>query len=261
MRYDQLLGPLGLFRPASSGGFEMIYDLTVQGAEQVFPFLVELMTVTQTLKMVVTPTTEYDQSTEAVNAAQALGQLFNHYGSDKAEPHAYHHVYGAVLKRPQEVKYVLEVGLGTNNEDVASNMTSNGKPGASVRSFRDFLPNAQIFGADIDSRILFEEPRLKTYCVDQTKPETFVQLGQTIGDDVVFDLIIDDGLHSPNANLATMNFALPKLKVGGYFVVEDIFNHQLPFWNVVDTLLPKEKYKCTLIWAPQGYMYLVQRLR
>ena len=43
-----------------------------------------------------------------------------------------------------------------------------GKPGASVKAFRDFFPEAKIFGADIDKEILFKDKRINTYHVDQT---------------------------------------------------------------------------------------------
>jgi hypothetical protein len=64
--------------------------------------------------------------------------------------------------------HLLEIGLGTNNTDVVSNMGSEGVPDASLRAFRDYLPNARIYGAGIDKRILFEESRIKTYFADQT---------------------------------------------------------------------------------------------
>ena len=40
-------------------------------------------------------------------------------------------------------------------------MGIKGKPGASVRAFRDYFDKAIIYGADIDSKILFFEKRIK----------------------------------------------------------------------------------------------------
>jgi hypothetical protein len=108
-------------------------------------------------------------------------------------------------KRNERLR-LLEIGLGTNNPDVVSTMGASGKPGASLRAFRDFLPNARVFGADIDGRILFEEERILTYYVDQTRSISFDELADKLGNEG-FDLVIDDGLHSPNANIATMIFA------------------------------------------------------
>jgi hypothetical protein len=40
-------------------------------------------------------------------------------------------------------------------------MTAAGKLGTSVRAFRDYLPTAQIFGADLDAEILFSDERIQ----------------------------------------------------------------------------------------------------
>ena len=55
-------------------------------------------------------------------------------------------------------------------------MGPKGKPGASVRAFRDYFTKAQIFGADIDSEILFSEKRIKTYEVDQCSIDSMEKL-------------------------------------------------------------------------------------
>ena len=39
-------------------------------------------------------------------------------------------------------------------------MGTEGKPGASLRAFRDFCMNAEVIWADIDKRILFKEDRI-----------------------------------------------------------------------------------------------------
>ena len=49
---------------------------------------------------------------------------------------------------------VLEIGMGMNNHKYISTMGGGGKPEASLRAFRDELPNASIRGADIDADIL-----------------------------------------------------------------------------------------------------------
>lgn len=115
--------------------------------------------------------------TDSLADTHDLGAYFNKHGSDKASVHDYHRVYGPLMaaNRNKPLR-LLEVGLGTNNTNIASNMGPYGRPGASLRAFRDFLPNALLFGADIDRHSLFQEERVKTVFVDQTKPETFVEL-------------------------------------------------------------------------------------
>jgi hypothetical protein len=87
-------------------------------------------------------------------------------------------------------------------------MGAEGKPGASLRAFRDFLPNAVIYGADVDRRILFEEDRIHCHFLDQTNFSSFEKIDNIIQEKL--DLIVDDGLHSPNANINTLIFALKK---------------------------------------------------
>ena len=48
------------------------------------------------------------------------------------------------------MQLLIECGLGTNNINFKSSMGINGKPGASLRMWRDFFPSARIIGVDID---------------------------------------------------------------------------------------------------------------
>jgi hypothetical protein len=50
-----------------------------------------------------------------------------------------------------------------------------------------------------------------------------------------FDLIVDDGLHAPIANLRSVIYAAELLAEGGVLVVEDVALQSLPVW---ETLLP-----------------------
>jgi hypothetical protein len=65
-----------------------------------------------------------------------------------------------------------------------------------------------------------------------------------------------DGLHSPNANIATMLFALRILKPSGWFIVEDIDYPSVPIWQVVATLIPN--YSPKLIEAKGGLLFMIQ---
>lgn len=108
-------------------------------------------------------------------------------------------------------------------------------PGGALYAFAEWAPNAQVYGADIDTEILFQTDRITTYYVDQTKPETFAPLLVR-----KYDLIIDDGLHTPWSNFNTLNALLPRLNEGGCFVVEDITMGHLPEWRIFCALLPSD---------------------
>ena len=253
-----LMHELTLFAPGSAGSYADCAQLTLQSAQQTFPFLVELiktLNIPYQDAIIDAPFFATDNSHQL--AAEKLKSLFNQYGSDKSQRHDYHHVYGRILSKPDQVRTILEIGLGTNNTDVVSNMGESGKPGASLRAFKDFAPQAKVFGADIDSRILFEEDRIQTYWVDQTDLSSFTQLDQNVPNEA--DLIIDDGLHSPNANIAVIRFALNKIKIGGWVVVEDILEEALPVWQVISALLPNT-YRSNIIKCIGGYIFAIERL-
>lgn len=102
-------------------------------------------------------------------------------------------------------------------------------PGSSIRAWRDYFPNATIFGADIDTDIIFEEDRIKTYYCDQTSDEIIKDMWNNDGmTDISFDIIIDDGLHTFDANMCFFRNSIHKLNNEGYFIIEDITEYELP---------------------------------
>jgi len=131
------------------------------------------------------------------------------------------------------VKLVFECGLGTNNPNLQSNMTVNGIPGASLRVWRDYFKNAQIYGADIDKDILFQEDRIKTYYVDQLNTRSIEIMWKEIGIQN-FDIIIDDGLHTTDANINLFVNSFNKLKKNGIYIIEDV--HTLELNNIMEKL-------------------------
>ena len=118
-------------------------------------------------------------------------------------------------------KKVFECGIGTNNPILESNMTSTGRPGASLRVWRDFFPNANIYGADVDKKILFSDDRIYTFYVDQFNPQSIQEMWKNVDQDN-FDLIIDDGAHYFEANKNLFENSFFKLRKNGIYVIEDI---------------------------------------
>ena len=246
-----------LYEPNSAGRYDEIAALTVQAANQVFPFLSQLATDFHGPRPALKPLEDFPGSDEDRAAAASHKVLLDRHGSDKATGHAYHHLYGVILKDRAAIDGIFEIGLGTNNTDVVSNMGRAGRPGASLRAFRDFCPNARIYGADVDARILFTEDRIRTFRVDQTNPATFDALQHEIP--AGLDLVIDDGLHSPNANAASLRFGLSSVKTGGWVVIEDINKTAVPFWEVVAALLPPH-FRSHLLVSPHTIAFAVQKL-
>jgi len=100
-------------------------------------------------------------------------------------------------------------------------MGPKGKPGASLRVWRDYFPNAEIFGADVDQSILFTEPRIRTFHVDQTSPSSIERMWNEIGV-ADFDLMIDDGLHTFDAGRSLFENSIAKLSQTGQYIIEDV---------------------------------------
>lgn len=167
-----------------------------------------------------------------------LSQYSESFGSDKGATskdsisplpwnyHNYTDFYALLFDHcRQNITNVFELGIGTNNEDVPSSMTNAGKPGASLRMWREYFPNADIIGADIDSRILFEEDRISTFEVDQTSKKSIKEMWDKINSQ--FDIMIDDGLHEYSANIIFFENSFNKLKSGGIYIIEDIAHEQI----------------------------------
>ena len=163
-------------------------------------------------------------------------------GSDKSpiknKWHNYTIKYHSLFNlQKNDIKSVFELGLGTNFADVPSSMGPNGIPGASHRGWARYFENANIYGADIDKRILFEEKRIKTYFVDQTNVETIKDLWKNKDLNIQFDIMIDDGLHELNANITFLINSFHKLKNNGVYVIEDITHSEITkYKNKLDNL-------------------------
>ena len=161
--------------------------------------------------------------------------LCDKYGSDKGEvnnignpyvwpSHNYADVYELMFRlRKDDVKLVIECGLGTNNPDLKSSMGVNGKPGASLRVWKDYFPNAKILGVDIDKEVLFSENRIETYFCDQTSSQSIDEFSKAaqLSEETV-DIIIDDGLHEFHAGKSFFEGMVKYLSQNGIYVIEDI---------------------------------------
>jgi lipopolysaccharide biosynthesis glycosyltransferase len=161
-----------------------------------------------------------------------LCEIMTKHGSDKgSKQHNYTTLYYNLLHtRQQEPLRIFEVGIGTTNLSITNNMGSNGTPGASLRGWAEFCPNAHIFAADIDKNILFEEDRIKTFYTDQLDRITIKGMWLHKELQEGFDLIVDDGLHTYDANVCFLENSIHKLRIGGYYIVEDIRNYDVPLF-------------------------------
>jgi len=164
-----------------------------------------------------------------------LSKLADKYGTDKGydniktkifynnwHPHNYTDYYSTLFDHTREnIRKIFECGIGTNNPELPSSMGKQYLPGSSLRMWRDYFINAEIYGADIDENILFEDLRIKTFHVNQLIKTSVDKMWANIKVNN-FDLIIDDGLHTFDATVCLFNNSFHKLKDGGIYIIEDV---------------------------------------
>ena len=142
-----------------------------------------------------------------------LDKLFKKYNCDKST-NGHHYVteyesHLAPLKN--EPINILEIGVWK---------------GESTSAFHEYLPNAQIYGVDIFTRVpvkdipILKKDRVHWLEADSTSPNVYEKIKEN-WPDVKFDVIVDDGLHTPEANKKTFENFIDFLKDDGVYYVED----------------------------------------
>jgi hypothetical protein len=170
--------------------------------------------------------------------ASEMAGLCDKYGSDKGSlktgehvyrwmAHSYTDFYSRTFSHcRRSVRKVFECGLGTNSPALVSSMGIAGKPGASLRMWKDYFPEAIIYGGDIDEQILFHEERIKTFYLDQLDPQAISAFWQQVGERD-FDLMIDDGLHTFEGGTTLFEHSIEQLADTGIYVIEDVLRDDL----------------------------------
>lgn len=136
-----------------------------------------------------------------------LEELASRYGTDKCSGrHDYTKYYDDIFSsRRLTVQKVLEIGVYN---------------GASLKMWKDYFPNAVIYGLDInpDCRRCIEE-RIRIVISDQTDTACIPVLME---DEQFFDFIIDDGSHRSKHQIASFEMLFPYVKERGSYIVEDV---------------------------------------
>jgi cephalosporin hydroxylase len=165
--------------------------------------------------------------------------------SDKGNPniqnawHNYTQYYTQLFKNLKP-KRIFELGIGTNDLSIHSNMGSNGRPGASLYGWSEYFPDAKVYGADIDYKCLFSTEKIKTFYCDQTNVSSIEKLWKQYELLESFDIIIDDGAHTIESIMVFFENSIHKLQKGGYYIVEDIRNDDIDFW---EQMIPQMRSK------------------
>ena len=143
------------------------------------------------------------------------------YGTDKCPRigHTYTPFYHELLKDKREsIKKVLEIGIGYKRSWHIK--LEQYVIGASLYMWRDFFPNAHIYGADIVPETLFQDERISTFLCDETKKGDLEKLIEKTGSDI--DLFIDDGSHVLADQMFLCKTMMPLLKKDVIYIIEDV---------------------------------------
>lgn len=147
-----------------------------------------------------------------------LCALATKYGTDKWNAHHYTPHYHRLFKdRRNEVKKVLEIGIG--DLTMVNPTGAPYVPGASLRMWEEYFPNAEIYALDINPKLLINRGRIHSTFCDQSNIEYLSAVIPWLGKD--FDLIVDDGSHLPKDQILTVKTLAPLLAPGGIYVIED----------------------------------------
>jgi hypothetical protein len=242
--------------PASAATPQQLLSLTLLGAERTYTSL-SVFAGFSDINSKIIDIHDLPAAPNQFLIQENLKNLFDRHGSDKAMHHNYHHLYAWIIANlGNESLQVMEIGLGTNNTDTPSNMGKTGQPGASLRAWRDYSDKCEVIGLDIDDRVLFKEERIRTYQLDQTDNHSWEMVSRSVESNSV-NLLIDDGLHSPDANLKSLIHGPRYISKGGFLVIEDIDERTLPIWRIVTSLTPNT-WETWMIRSNKAYLFVAK---
>ena len=143
-----------------------------------------------------------------------LVELFDKYKCDKGSlKHRYDRVYAPALHQLKDHPFrMLEIGVFKGN---------------STEAFVEYCPQVQVVGVDIFVRVdvknipILNHPQVRAFKCDSLEGPT-EEFMSIVGTDT-FDIIIDDGLHTHEAQWKTFLNFIPYLREGGSYFIEDVW--------------------------------------
>lgn len=153
--------------------------------------------------------------------------LAKKWGTDKGlDGHKYTPVYAELFADRHSVRKVLEIGVGAPEAP-------------SLRMWEEFFPQAQIWSADSNPAYFAKSGCrvLPTIYCNQGREMSLHKLIPQIGDS--FDLIVDDGSHASEDQFLSIKVLLSLISVGGFYVIEDIWEDNPFGGGTVQALIAK----------------------
>lgn len=154
----------------------------------------------------------------------SLEELFTYFGTDKGiwgYTPAYEHYLLERRDGPRAVKNVLEIGI-CGFRDIPNNVV-----GASLFAWREYFPQAEIYGIDNDPRFVFNDQwRIHTALADAYDGHALRNALQLFGAPQ-FDFICDDAVHDPGPQAALCAMLWDQLAPGGVYAIEEVCPYKL----------------------------------
>jgi hypothetical protein len=172
---------------------------------------------------------------------KSLDELSTFYKLDKnivTKCHNYIPNYVSLFEtRRDSISNVFEIGIGSVENNQMSGVWNLGyKTGNSLRCWRDYFQNANIYGMDIYETNILED-RIKTFKGDQYSSTDLQKIMNNIN--VKFDIIIDDGSHDHRHQLFSFMFLEKYLKPNGIYVIEDVQPNSIKLFQDL-TIFPED---------------------
>jgi len=146
---------------------------------------------------------------------KTLTEIGLFYNTDKATDHFFTDFYDKKLSSLRNLNLnILEIGIWK---------------GESLKMWKEYFPNSQIYGVDINNLKFLEEERI---CIEQAD-QTDIERMNTVFPNIKFDLIIDDGGHSMYQQQLSLISMFHRVKRGGFYILEDLHTSLSPhhFYN------------------------------
>jgi hypothetical protein len=141
-----------------------------------------------------------------VTTEASLDALAVRHDADKSSKvhgftRAYERHFGHLRHSPITL---LEIGVGN---------------GASLRMWRDYFPQATLYGLDVKDCRKLTLPGV-TLCQGAQSDESVLEV--LVARAGPFDIVIDDGSHLWSDQIASFKKLYPHIKTGGYYAIEDL---------------------------------------
>jgi hypothetical protein len=143
---------------------------------------------------------------------KSLNEIYLDYKSpeghgDKGTAHTYIDEYEKLLGQYRENSTVLEIGICQ---------------GESLKMWEEYFINSNVYGIDITDQYikdLIVENKYNIIIGDACSENILKYLN-----DLIFDVIIDDGSHLINDQINSFNILKNKMKPNGIYIIEDVNN-------------------------------------